>query len=97
MSLMQDVQYKIKSSSSSLFVFTLKFFTGLFIGTVLAIIGHELMSYGSIAYWFVIILTTAVFLKISKAWGAWGVVIFNLVCLLVGMLLRMYILISPGE
>ncbi|MGE3975011.1 MAG: hypothetical protein AB7F59_10855 [Bdellovibrionales bacterium] len=97
MSIIQDMQYKIKSSSSNLFVFSLKFFSGLFLGTVFAIIGHELMNYGSMAYWFVIVLTMAVFLRISKPWGAWGVVIFNLVCLLVGMLLRMYILISPGE
>jgi hypothetical protein len=97
MSLLDDVQYKIKSGSSSFIVFSLKFFSGLFLGAVLAIIGDELMRFGSLAYWFVIVVTTAVFLKVSKPWGPWGVVIFNLVCLLVGMLLRMYILISPGE
>lgn len=97
MSLLQDVQYKIKDTSAGIFVFSLKLLSGMFFGVTLAIIGREIANYGVLSYWFVIVLTTAVFLKLSKKWGARGVIIFNLVCFLVGMLLRMYILVSPGE
>ncbi len=97
MSLIQDVQYRIKTTSSGVFVFSLRLFSGLFLGLAFTIIGHEILQYGQFLYWFIIVLTTAVFLKISKPWGPWGIVIFNLVCLLVGMLLRMYILIAPGD
>jgi hypothetical protein len=97
MSLIENMQYKIKTTSSSFFVFTLRLFTGMFLGLSLTIIGHEILEYGEFLYWFVLILTTGVFLRISKSWGPGAILIFNLVCILIGTLLRMYILIAPGE
>jgi len=96
MSLIDNVQEKIKTGSSSLGLLIFKSLTGLFLGVTLAIIGHELSGYGTISYWFVVAVTTAVFMKISKPWSVTSVVIFNLVCFLVGLVLRMYILIAPG-
>lgn len=91
-----NVQTKLKSSSTNLVLFFFKLLTGLFLGVATAIIGHTIIGFGDWSFWFVLVMATAVFLRVSKEWGAWGVVIFNLIVFLVGLLLRLYIQIAPG-
>ncbi len=91
-----NVQTKLKTSSTNLVLFFFKLLTGLFVGMSLAIIGHAIIGYGDWSFWLVLVAVTAVFLRVSKPWGAWGVVIFNLIVFLVGLLLRLYIQIAPG-
>lgn len=87
---------KIKSSSSSLTLFTIKASSGLIIGLTFAIVGQEMIGYGSFAFFFVLFSMAGAFLKISKKWRFFGVFIFNLICVLVALLLRMYVIIAPG-
>jgi len=93
---MQNVQVRIKNSSGSIFLFGFKLVTGLFLGLTMALIGQEMIGYKSFAFTFVILTFCGFFLKISKRWSVVSVVVFNLVFVLIGLLLRMYILISPG-
>lgn len=96
MSLMEGMQDRIKTGSGSALVFLLKLVSGLFLGLTITLIGQEIFAYGNLAFWFVMLLVTAVFLKIAKPWGAWPVLIFDLICFLVGLLLKLYIQVSPG-
>jgi hypothetical protein len=91
-----NVQTKIKTSSASLTLFAFKIISGLFLGLVFSLISQTIAGFGDLVFWFVIVLTTGVFLRISKEWGGWGVIIFNLVVFLVGLLLNLYIQIAPG-
>jgi hypothetical protein len=91
-----NVQTKLKSSSTNLVLFFFKLLTGLFLGITMSIVSQTIIGYGDWSFWFVMVMVSAVFLRVSKEWGAWGVVIFNLIVFLVGLLLRLYIQIAPG-
>ncbi len=91
-----NVQDRLKTSSNALGLLIFRTFTGLLLGLTLALIGQEIMGYGTISFVLVLVIVTATLLKITKNWS-WGhVFIFNLICILTGLLLRMYILIAPG-
>ncbi|KYG60760.1 hypothetical protein [Bdellovibrio bacteriovorus] len=93
--LASSAQEGVKSSTLSFFHFTLRFITGILLGLVLGLIGQELMGYGTFALIFVMVVVTAVILKLQSSWSFGQILIFDLICVLVGMLLRMYILVAP--
>lgn len=95
--LIQNMQIQIKRSSQSMVLFTLKLLSGVVLGLVLAIAGEELIGYGTFSFWFVAILFTGVFLRISRPWSLGALMVYNLVCVLMGLLLRMYVLVAPGN
>lgn len=95
--LIQNVQIQIKRSSQSMVLFTFKLLSGIVLGLVLAIAGEELIGYGTFSFWFVVILFTGVFLRISRPWSLGALMVYNLVCVLMGLLLRMYVLVAPGN
>lgn len=88
-------QEGVKNTSISFLHFSLRFVTGLLLGLVLALIGQELMGYGIFALLFVMVVVLAMNLKILANWSIGQILIFDLICVLVGMLLRMYILVAP--
>lgn len=94
--IVQKMQFRIKSSSFNIFTFSLKIFTGCVLGLTFALIGQEMIGYGDLAFFLFITVVAGAFLKIAKKWNFMGVLLFDVVCILVGMLLRMYILIAPG-
>ena len=95
--LIQNMQVQIKRTSQNFGLMILKAFSGFVLGLVLAIAGEEVVGYGSLSFWFIVVLFTGVFLRISRGWSLGGVLIYNLVCVLLGLLLRMYILVAPGS
>ena len=95
--IIQNVQVRFKKSSQNLVVFSFKLLSGLILGLVLAIAGEQLMSYGNFGFWFVTVLFTGVFIKVSRSWSFGGLMVYNLVFVLFGLLLRMYVLIAPGH
>lgn len=95
--MMRKIQGNLKESSKSLGLFLLKTFSGMFLGLALALIVRGLMGLANFAFIFVIVMMTMAFLKLSSRWKFQGVLLFNLFCVMTAMLLRMYILIAPGE
>ncbi|MBV2168548.1 MAG: hypothetical protein KUL82_07560 [Bdellovibrio sp.] len=93
--LASSAQEGVKSSSLSFFHFSLRFITGILLGLVLALIGQELMGYGTFALLFVMVVVLAVIIKLLASWSVSQILIFDLICVLVAMLLRMYILVAP--
>src|SRR5438132_1601937 len=91
-----NVNEKIKTTSSTAALFALRALSGLFVGLTLALVGEEAIGYGVFSFVLVIVVSTATILRASKKWGWIHLLIFNLICVLLGLCLRMYILIAPG-
>lgn len=95
--MIQNMQVRIKKTSQSFFVVLFRLISGLALGLTLAIAGQEAFGYTSLGFWFVTVLFLTVFLKVSSKWGFGHLIVYNLVCVLLGLLLRMYVLIAPGN
>jgi hypothetical protein len=93
--LSNNVQDGVKTSSVSLLNFTLRLITGIMLGLTLALIGQELLGYGSLAMLFAMVVVTGLVLKTTSEWTIGKILIFDLILVLVAMLLRMYILVAP--
>ena len=94
--ILQTVQVKIKSSSSGAFAYGFRLFTGMVLGLTFSLVGETIFGYGGLLFTFVIVTVAGLFLRIFRHWGVVGILIFNLFCILVGMILRMYIHMAPG-
>lgn len=93
--LSSNVQDGVKNSSVSLFAFALRLITGLMLGLTLALIGQELLEYGSMGMLFAMVVVVGLVLKTTSEWTIGKILIFDLILVLVAMLLRMYILVAP--
>lgn len=94
--LISNVQDKFKTSSSALALIGMRLLTGLFLGLTLALIGQEIVQYEVFSFVLVTVVVVATLMRITRAWSWTHLFIFNLICVLIGLLLRMYILIAPG-
>lgn len=90
-----NMQEGAKNTSVSLVQFSLRFVTGLVMGFTLGLIGQELAGYGTFSLIFCTLVVLALFLRISRSWRIHHILIFDLICVLVAQLLRMYILLAP--
>jgi hypothetical protein len=91
-----SVQEKFKTSTNALVLFSFKTLTGLFLGLTFALIGQEIIRYGFLSFTLVAAVVAASILRVSRSWSWTQISIFNLICILTGLLLRMYILIAPN-
>jgi len=91
-----NLQDRVKTSTNAAALVTFKLLTGFFVGLTLALIGEQIVGYGWFSLTLVIVITMASLLRIARHWSWMHVLIFNLICVLIGLLLRMYILIAPG-
>lgn len=85
----------VKSSSTSLFTYLLKLFTCFVIGLTFTLIGQEMMGFGTISFVFMLVVAMGATSKLLAKWSFSAVVLFDLFCVLVALLLRMYILLAP--
>ena len=94
------VQEHLKRTSGDMVLFLLRVLSGLVLGLVFANVMQEIMGKADgenlLAFLLVITVTTAAFLKISKVWGFTGVLVFDLIAVLLGLVLRLYIMVAPG-
>lgn len=94
--LIGGLQDKVKTSSSTVVLITAKVLVSLFFGLTLALIGDEVLQYGWFSFILMLVTFSALLLRLMKSWS-WGPVgVFSLICVLIGICLRMYILIAPG-
>lgn len=91
-----NAQERFKTTSNAFALITFKVITGLFLGLTLALIGDQIIDYGNISFTLVLLVTAGAIVRVSRAWTWMHLLIFNLVCVLIGLLLYMYILIAPG-
>lgn len=93
---LENMQMRLKNSTAQVLVVVFKLFSGAFLGLTFALIGQGIIGYGPFAFLFVIVAIGLAFMKLAKGWSASQVLVFDLICVLIGLLLRMYILIAPG-
>jgi hypothetical protein len=84
-----------KNASISIFAISLKLITGFLIGLTFSLIGQELMSYGSFSFVLMMVVTMGLVYRLLQSWTVSAVLVFDLICVLMALLLRMYILIAP--
>ena len=93
------MQSQFKKTSSDFALFTVKLISGAILGLTFALIMQEMLGKAEgenlIAFFLVIVVTTGVFLRIAKAWGLTAILVFDLICVLMGMVLRLYIMVAP--
>ena len=94
-SMAQGAQTSVKTTAQSFLQISLRLITGFFLGLTLALIGQELTGYGSLALIFLNLVVLGLFLRISQNWNMIKILVFDLVCVLVIQILKMYILIAP--
>lgn len=94
--LISNVQDRFKTSTGAMALLAVRLLTGFFIGLTLSLIGQEIIQYGWFSFVLVILVVTGLILKISKSWTWTHLLIFNLICVLIGLVLRMYILVAPN-
>lgn len=91
----QDVKEGIKSTSVFLVALVIRVLTGFFLGLTLGLIGQEVLDYSSFGLIAMILVTLGVFFEISTKWSIAQLLIFDLICVLVGQILRMYVTLAP--
>lgn len=94
--LIGNVQEKIKTTSNAFALMLGRLLSGLFVALTLSLIFQEIVGYGWISFLLVITVVTVTLMRLSRGWTWTHLLIFNLICVLIGLLLRMYILIGPG-
>ncbi len=90
-----NIQDGAKSSAMSFAHISLRLITGFFLGMLTGLIAQELVGFGTFVLVFCVVVVMAVVLKVFSKWGMGQILIFDLICVLVAMLLRMYILVAP--
>lgn len=73
-----------------------KLFSGFMVGLTLALIGDQIIDYGWFCFTLIVFTAMGLLFKIMRLWNFMNTLIFDLICILIGLVLRMYILIAPG-
>ena len=90
-----QVQDGVKNTSTSVLLVILKLVTALAVALTMALIGQEMMNYGTFAFVFLMIIVAGGLLKVMSSWRMGAVLLFDLFCILVALLLRLYIQVAP--
>ncbi|MBL7544483.1 MAG: hypothetical protein JNL11_11760 [Bdellovibrionaceae bacterium] len=91
----QGAQTRAKSSAYMFMQISFRLVTGFFLGLTISLIGQELTGYGSFSLVFLNLVVMGLFFKLSQNWNMVKILVFDLVCLLVIQILKMYILVAP--
>ncbi len=90
-----NMQQVAKNTAVSTTQRILRIISGFFVGLVLALIIQELTQSGQLMLVFLTCLFTALFFKLLVRLQIFQILIFDLICVLIAALLRMYIMIAP--
>lgn len=90
-----QMQDGVKNTSVSAFAIFLKVVTAFMVSLTLALIGQEMMNYGSFAFIFMMVVVIGLLWKLMSKWTVGAVLLFDLFCVLVALLLRLYIQVAP--
>ncbi len=85
-----------KSATYTLLHVALRLISGFLVGYVLALIAQEFFQFGTFMLVFLTTLFLAMIYTLLSKLTIWQIIIFDVVCILAGALLRMYIFIAPN-
>lgn len=90
-----NMQTTAANSTVSMAQRILRALSGFFVGLVLALIVQELTQSGELMLVFMTIFFMTAVYKLLRRLQIFQILIFDLVCVLIAALLRMYIMIAP--
>ena len=94
------MQVRLKKTSTDMANFCLKLVSGTLLGLTFALVAQEALGKRDgenvISFTFMIVAIAGAFLRVSKKWSVASVLIFDLICVLIGMVLRLYVMVAPG-
>jgi hypothetical protein len=97
--LVGKVHTQFKKTSGDLALFCVKLVSGAILGLTFALIMQVVLGHGDgeapFAFLLMIVVTTGIFLRLAKSWGFTAILIFDLICVLLGLVLRLYIMVAP--
>jgi cell shape-determining protein MreD len=73
----------------------LKIISALVLGLTIALITQQMMGFATLGLVFLTFTISAVFLALFKRLTTFNLLIVDLICVLVGLVLKMYILMAP--
>lgn len=91
-----DLQAGVKQTSSHISVFILKVFSAFMVAITVALIFQEMIGFESFSFVLIGVTLLLGLVKMMKKWSLTSVLVFDLICILVALLLRVYILVAPG-
>lgn len=90
-----QVQDGMKTSSVSLANLFFKLVTALMVALTLSLIIQEMMDSGIFTFIFTMVVVAALMMRLMKKWSIGAVLLFDLFCVLVALLLRLYLQVAP--
>lgn len=84
-----------QSTGYSFLTIVLRVLTGIILGYVFGLIFREFVAFGNLGVLLFVVVTTAVFFKVSSGWSFLKVFLFDIFCALVLQILKMYIMLAP--
>lgn len=90
-----QVQDGVKSTSVSFVSLILKFVTAFFVALTLSLIGQEMMGSGTFTFIFTMVLVIGLVMKLIGKWAVGAVLLFDLFCVLMALLLKLYLQVAP--
>lgn len=90
-----QVQDGVKSTSVSFASLSLKIVTAVLLALTLSLIIQEMMGSGTFTFIFTMVLVIGLVMKLIAKWTVGAVLLFDLFCVLVALLLRLYIQVAP--
>lgn len=90
-----NLQQGAKNASVSLGQRLLRFFSSLLLGLVLSLIIQEFAQSGTLMLIFFTALFTMIIYRLLRPLKIFHIFVFDVICILVATLLRMYIIIAP--
>lgn len=93
------MQQGLKQTSTDFALLALKLASGGVVGFTLALVVQEIFGQSNevtLAFVFTMSITLGVFWRLTRSWGVSAVLVFDLIAVLTGLLLRMYVMIAPN-
>ncbi len=91
----QQMQDNVRVTVTGIFGWFLKILSAAALAFTITIIAQEVLKFALLAFLFVMIVITGTIVRLIQKWTILNVLAFDLLCVLVGLGLKMYILLAP--
>lgn len=91
-----NVQERFKSTASIWLLLLMRIITGTLVGLTLALAGQVIFQYGEISFIMIILATVALALKLMQSMSLVQILVTDLILVLVGLVLKLYIHMGPN-
>lgn len=91
-----NIKQGVRSTTYNGVCLVLRLLTAFVLGFTVGTIVQELGQTGEFARVFSGVVIGGIFLRFSSKWSLGNILIFDLICVLVAQLLKMYIYLAPG-